>query len=178
MSKRKIAPMSDARVRLRLLTKDDLPMTLAWRNQDTNRRWFFHSDPISPEQHAAWFARYAQSDDDFVFIIEAAHQLKKPIGQLAVYNINWTALRGEFGRLMIGERDAVGHGLAGAATRLAIELTCTVLHLKQIYLAVYANNAPALHIYRACGFVEDAHEDKVIHMHLDLTSFARNIEGS
>ena len=58
------------RIRLRLLEEQDLPQTLAWRNQDHIRRWFFSSERLTPEQHAGWFARYRQRDDDFVFIIE------------------------------------------------------------------------------------------------------------
>ena len=72
MQKRHIPPLQAGRVRLRLLEEQDLPRTLAWRNQDHIRRWFFSSERLTPEQHAAWFARYRQRDDDFVFIIEEA----------------------------------------------------------------------------------------------------------
>ena len=54
MPKRIIAPLVNGRVRLRLLEEADLPMTLAWRNQDHIRKWFFHSDVITPEQHRRW----------------------------------------------------------------------------------------------------------------------------
>ena len=72
MGKRHIPPLEAGRIRLRLLEEQDLPRTLAWRNQDHIRRWFFSSEPLTPEQHAGWFARYQQRDDDFVFIIEEA----------------------------------------------------------------------------------------------------------
>jgi len=50
-------------------------MTRAWRNQDHIRKWFFHSDPITTEQHLAWWQRYQDRDDDFVFIIEETETL-------------------------------------------------------------------------------------------------------
>ena len=70
MGKRHLPPLQAGRVRLRLLEEQDLPRTLAWRNQDHIRRWFFFSERLTLEQHAGWFARYQQRDDDFVFIIE------------------------------------------------------------------------------------------------------------
>ncbi len=71
MAKRLIPPIVGERVRLRLLEEADLPRTLAWRNQDHIRRWFVHSDVISPEQHRRWFGAYRERDDDFVFVVEA-----------------------------------------------------------------------------------------------------------
>ncbi|MGO9108310.1 MAG: GNAT family N-acetyltransferase [Thermoguttaceae bacterium] len=74
MGKRHITPLQTGRIRLRLLEEQDLPQTLAWRNQDHVRCWFFFSERLTLEQHAAWFARYRQRDDDFVFIIEEAER--------------------------------------------------------------------------------------------------------
>ena len=142
-----IAARSPAPVGLRLLEERDLPRTLAWRNQDHIRRWFFSGERLTAEQHARWFARYRQRDDDFVFIIEEIqgsrqtpsavrqkppaseknlrpgpqgerHTTRKrvpgacyyvrPVGQAAIYNIDWLRGTAEFGRLMIGEADAAG----------------------------------------------------------------------
>lgn len=168
MSKRTVDPISNERVGLRLLTAADLPMTLAWRNQDDIRRWFFYSAIIQPEQHAAWFERYAQRDDDFVFIIEERQSLHRPVGQLAVYNVDWSTRRAEYGRLIIGDAEARGRGLARDATQLAIELSHSTLHLQQLYMEVYADNMASIRTCVACGFVEDSRQDGIIHMHRDL----------
>ena len=87
MAKRQIGPIAGQRVRLRLLAETDLPMTLAWRNQDHVRKWFVHSDVIPWEQHQRWCAHYFQRDDDFIFIIEETQNFHKPVGQISVYNI-------------------------------------------------------------------------------------------
>src|SRR5262245_27558728 len=89
VSKRSIAPLVNGRVRLRLLEEEDLPLTLVWRNQDENRQWFFSSDIIAPEQHRRWFDQYRDRDDDFVFVIEEIDTLKRPVGQLSLYRIEW-----------------------------------------------------------------------------------------
>ncbi len=139
MHKRHIPPLQSGRVRLRLLEERDLPQTLAWRNQDHIRRWFFTSEQLTPEQHRGWFARYQQRDDDFVFIIEeaghphAGDQLR-PIGQAAIYHVDWVGGTAEFGRLMIGAADAAGRGLAREATDALVALALEQLGLQEVYL--------------------------------------------
>lgn len=161
MSKRALLPFESEKVRLRLLREDDLPLTLLWRNQDHIRRWFVHSDIITPEQHAGWFRQYQERDDDFVFIIEERATGNRPVGQVSIYHIDWAAGRAEFGRLMIGEPDASGKGLAFAATRAALQIAIERLALQEIYLEVYASNNRAIAIYEGAGF-------KVAHQTADM----------
>lgn len=152
MAKRTIAPIVGRRIRLRLLEAHDLPTTLAWRNQDHIRKWFFHSDLIDPHQHQAWFARYQERDDDFVFIIEDVGGTRRPIGQVALYNLDWVARRGEFGRLMIGERSAEGKGLAKEVTLLLVDEALTRWGLAEVFLEVKDENQRAITLYQSCGF--------------------------
>src|SRR5262249_15184568 len=121
MAKRAMSIVAGQRVRLRLLTEADLPMTLAWRNQDHIRKWFLNSNLITPEEHRGWFSKYLARDDDFVFVIEEQQVLRKPVGQVSLYRIEWQLGRAEYGRLLIGEPDAAGRGLAREATAGVIE---------------------------------------------------------
>jgi diamine N-acetyltransferase len=151
-------------VRLRLLRKDDLPLTLRWRNQDHIRRWFFFSDLITPEQHASWFEQYREHDDDFVFIIEDIQAGNRPVGQVALYHIEWAQRRAEFGRLMIGEASAAGKGLAFAATQLALRIAFQDLALQELFLEVFADNQRAIAIYTGAGFRAKEQRGDVIEM--------------
>lgn len=153
MPKRTMPVLERESVRLRPLILADLPLTLAWRNQDTVRPWFFYSEIIQPEQHRAWFNSYYERDDDFVFVIEETSTLQSPVGQVAIYHVDWEQQRAEFGRLMIGDSRARGLGLAKGATVLALEFAERYLGMREIYLSVYESNAAALSIYRSCGFV-------------------------
>ena len=153
MAKRHIPPLVHGRVRLRQLAEVDLPMTLAWRNQDHIRKWFFDSDVITSDQHRRWFERYREKDDDFVFIIEETETLRRPVGQLALYNIDWPARRGEFGRLMIGDAEARGLRLATLATSCLATAATDEWGLSEVHLEVLPGNQAALAVYRACGFV-------------------------
>jgi RimJ/RimL family protein N-acetyltransferase len=161
MPKRSLPAFENERVRLRLLCSDDLPLTLRWRNQDHIRRWFFFSDLIAPEQHAHWFEQYQERDDDFVFIIEDIQAGGQPVGQVALYHIDWGEKRAEFGRLMIGEASAAGKGLAFAATQLVLKVAFQDLALRETYLEVYADNVRAITIYEAMGFQTIAQREDI-----------------
>ena len=152
MPKPHIEPLLSGRIRLRLLDEADLPMTLAWRNQDHIREWFFHADVITPEQHAAWFSGYRDRDDDFVFVIEETESLKRPVGQVALCRVDTTDGRAEFGRLLIGEAEASGRGLAREATACLVAEGFSRWGLREIYLEVKDDNTPAIAVYESCAF--------------------------
>ncbi len=170
MPKREIAPLVSGRVRLRLIEEADLPMTLAWRNQDHIRKWFFYSDVITPDQHRRWFEQYRHRDDDFVFMIEDLDTLMRPVGQVSLYNIDWAGRRGEFGRLLIGDDAATGMGIAMAATRLLLDEARSVWGLAEVDLEVLQSNAPALAIYRRYGFIETGRKGDTITMGVRATT--------
>jgi RimJ/RimL family protein N-acetyltransferase len=152
MPKRSIDPLVRGRVRLRMLEEADLPTTRAWRNQEHIRQWFFSDDVISADQHRRWYDSYKARDDDFVFIIEETETLKRPVGQVALYHIDRTAGRAEFGRLMIGDREAEGLGLAKTATSCLVDQALGAWDLREIWLECLTTNARALGVYAACGF--------------------------
>jgi len=152
MGKSKIPPIEEGRVRLRLIEKADLPMTLKWRNKDHIRRWFINSEIILANVHNAWYKQYLERDNDFVFIIETRDDALRPVGQISVYNIDWSTRRAEFGRLIIGEDDARGRQLAQLATKLLLKISFNQFSLKEVYLEVYRENAPAIAVYQKCGF--------------------------
>ena len=159
MTKPYLQPVSRGRVRLRLLEAADLPLTLAWRNQARVRTWFINSDEITAEQHQLWFRKYLERDDDFVFIIEETSDLQKPIGQLALYHVDRNARRAEFGRLMIGEPDALRRGLAAEATAFAIDLVFQTLQLSEAECFIKTDNVGSLKVMMAAGFNEVSEED-------------------
>jgi UDP-4-amino-4,6-dideoxy-N-acetyl-beta-L-altrosamine N-acetyltransferase len=161
MTKRSIPPLGNTSVCLRLLTKADLPQTLEWRNLDHIRIWFFHSDIISLENHLAWFEKYKEKDDDFVFIIIDT-QTNHAVGQIALYHIDWKQKRAEYGRLIIGAPEARGKGFAKIATRLLVAYAFENLGLEEIYLEVLEGNLAARKVYEQCGFTITHHEKNVI----------------
>ena len=164
MAKREVPAIVDGPVRLRLIEPGDLPMTRSWRNQDQIRKWFLTTDPISPEQHDAWFAQYRGRDDDFVFVIEETDALRRPVGQVSVYAIEWDQKRAKFGRLMIGDEAARGKGLAKRAVNALIRHAEQVFGLEELRLEVLIDNQPAIAIYEDCGFTVRQRDDRELLM--------------
>jgi len=161
MEKRRIPPIEEGRIRLRLIEETDLPMTLKWRNQDHIRKWFINPEIISTEQHWEWFQKYLERNDDYLFIIEETRDLQQPIGQISIYNIDWEQRYGEYGRLLIGEPKARSKGIAKEATRLLLAYAFGQLRFEEIHLVVFDNNEPAIHIYQDIGFCELSQMDRL-----------------
>jgi diamine N-acetyltransferase len=159
-----ITPLEHGRVRLRLLEEGDLPLTLSWRNDDDNRRWFFTTDPIALDVHRRWFAQYRDRDDDFVFVIEETETLKRPVGQLSLYRIEWNTGRAEFGRLLIGDPEAKGLGLAQLATACLTDEALDRWGLRELRCECRTINTRAIAVCAACGFVAQEPVDGVTPM--------------
>ena len=164
ITKSTLPVIESERLLLRPLTREDLPMTLAWRNQGDIRRWFFHSDVISLDQHRGWFESYLGKEDDFTFVIEEKGPSSRPIGQVALYHIDWQAMSAEFGRLMIGDLSARGRGYAKEATGVLVEYAVKHLQLSEVYLELYEHNSDAAALYLACGFIETGRRNGIIQM--------------
>ena len=146
--------LESPRLRLRPLAEADLPLTRAWRNRDDVRRWFRDAEPIGDEQHRAWWGAYRERPDDFVFVIEEKlPEGARPVGMVSLYRVDVRPREAEFGRFLIGEPEAAGRGLAAEATRLLVDWAFGELALERIVLEVRADNARALVLYRASGFV-------------------------
>jgi RimJ/RimL family protein N-acetyltransferase len=166
MTKRHIPALQSNQVRLRLLSEADISMTRLWRNQDHIRKWFFCSDLITPEQQCAWYEQYKDRDDDFVFIIEDVNASRRPVGQVALYHIDWNKREAEYGRLMIGEPDATGKGFARTATHLVLQIAFVHLRLELVYLEFIANNSKAFGMYQSVGFHITQTRENVYHMEI------------
>jgi RimJ/RimL family protein N-acetyltransferase len=164
MPKRVLAPFENETVILRPLETSDLPLTLTWRNQDEVRKWFVHSDILSVEQHYGWYENYKDLDNDFVFVIVAKDLGNLPVGQIALYRIDWDLAVAEYGRVMIGEQQAKGKGYASQATKLLLDHGFNSFKLKEITLIVRDDNVTAIALYKSRGFVEKARADGFITM--------------
>lgn len=157
MGKRRVEPIDAERVRLRLLERADLPTTLAWRNQDHVRRCFFDDRRLSWDDHVAWFNQYERRDDDFVFVVEPAGLAElasapnRPIGQVALYGIDWQQDAGECGRLILADEDR-SKGLATEATIALLRAAFAVWGLRRVVANIRADNGPSLRLFARCGF--------------------------
>ena len=140
-------------VRLRALSADDGPLVIAWRTRPEVAREMFQPPPTSEAEHRSWFAAAAARGDRFDFVIEWGSP-PRPVGTVGLSEINRSQGTAEFG-ILIGEKDARGRGIARQASRLLLGYGFNTLDVARIYLHVFADNAPAIALYRALGFREE-----------------------
>lgn len=158
--KRPIAPFGNENVRLVLIKEENLNTTLAWRNRDEARIWFKTSNVLSFEQHYAWFKRYQEKDDDFLFIVTVKG---KPVGQASVYGIDWQTGRAEVGRFLVAPEES-GNGYIGKACSELVRFCENSLGLTYLFLEVMENNDKAMRIYKRNGFIEESRKNGLIRM--------------
>jgi RimJ/RimL family protein N-acetyltransferase len=143
------APVVDGDATLRMLAAGDLAATMEWRNHPESRVWFHTTQELSAEQHAEWFRRYLERDDDYVMILEVDGA---PVAQVALYDV----LDGsaEFGRLLV-DPAARGRGISHRAIALCLRFGVDVLGLHELHLEVKPDNVRAIAAYEAAGFRAD-----------------------
>lgn len=162
-------PILSKRLTLRPLQRVDLLTTLAWRNKERVRIGFFTSRPLTSAEHQQWFSEYLDRADDFVFVIVESGS-NRPIGQAALYHIDPALGVAEFGRLMIGEDDALRQGFAREATQALIEYAFEVLRLTSVHLEVRPENERAIRLYESLGFKAVVNSQDRIEMEIKTPS--------
>jgi len=139
-------------VALRPVGPDDRDRILAWRNDPAVAAQMYSDHLITPEEHAAWFARFLSDPDRAGRIIEADG---KAVGFLSLAGIRSPERRAEWA-WYIGEASARGLGVGRAAQALALEEAFGPMGLREVWSQVLADNAAALKSQRAAGFVDEA----------------------
>ncbi|MEE1888740.1 GNAT family N-acetyltransferase [Pseudomonas carassii] len=163
--KRQVSPFGDGVVELRLLEERDLHTTLSWRNRDEARVWFKTSAPLTMDQHAGWFSKYQQKNDDFLFVVESGGM---PVGQASVYAIDWEKRSAEVGRFLVAPEGS-GKGFIGRACAELVTFSRDVLGLGYIFLEVLESNERAIRLYLQNGFSEEGRSDGLIRMGQSLS---------
>ena len=147
---------------LRRLARNDLHMTLAWRNKEENRRWFKTAAPLTFEEHCNWFDRNCLRDDDIVFVVERASD-NVPVGQVSIYNIDIATRSAEVGRFITAP-EFKRQGYMRMACGLLIDYGFHERALDTLRLEVFADNRIALDLYAALGFVNNGIENGLVQM--------------
>ena len=147
-----LPPIAGDGITLRLLTADDLSLTLSWRNRDEIRRWFKHNDMLTIDQHQKWFDKHQSDNDAYMFIVERSEG-GAPVGQVSIYNIDCEAGEAEVGRFIAAPGES-GKGLIRAAILTLVDFGFRELALKRVFLEVYRGNLRAIRLYESVGFNE------------------------
>lgn len=143
------------RVRLRGITRDDLPRLWEFNN-DLAVELAGGGDPPFSQSLARLQAEYDQDAskggrDSTRFVIEVDG---KCVGTCALFNANTTDQTCELG-IGIGDKDYWGQGYGRDGVRVLLRYAFRYLNYRKVWLRVHAKNERAIRTYRACGFREE-----------------------
>lgn len=147
--------LEGSKLRLRAMTRDDLPL-LCQFNNDVEVELAGGGDPPLPQSLARLEAEFdsqvgSGGRDGTGFAIEADGKL---IGQCALFNFNHVARTAELG-ITIGDKAYWGRGYGTEAIRLLLDYGFRHHNLHRVFLSVNGTNARAIGAYQRCGFVEE-----------------------
>ena len=136
---------------LRPLEGRHLQRTLAWANDPEFARLLDRPRPINPDEHARWFATLADRRDTLFFAIECGADACH-IGNVWLADIDRRHRKAEV-RVIIGERERLGHGVGSRALDLMARHAFDTMGLHRVYAYVLAFNARACRAFEKAGFI-------------------------
>jgi diamine N-acetyltransferase len=145
------------KVALGPMHRDLLPLIMRWSNDLAARRNIGAILPQTLEQRIAQYERDIVDEDSVDFavyeraILPGGHP--RPIGTVALFDINHRNGRAEFG-IIIGDAADRGKGYGTEATRLMLDYAFTALGLCNVALTVAAWNIAGQRAYAKAGFRE------------------------
>lgn len=145
--------MQGDRVLLRPMEKTDADDVVRMRSAPEVLAQLFSDEPPTRESHLRWFEQMQIQGIRQEFMI-VERETGRSIGTVGLNHIDPNHRRAEFGILM-GDEEARGKGLAFEASRLLLDYAFNKLGLYRLYLHVFPDNEPALHLYRKIGFVQE-----------------------
>jgi len=146
------------RVRLRSISRDDLPRLCEFNN-DLAVELAGGGDPPYPQSLARLQAEFDQEAakggrDSTKFAIEVDG---KCIGACGLFNMNATARTCELG-IGIGDKEYWGRGYGRECIGLLLTYAFKYLNYRKVWLRVNAANERGIRAYRACGYLEEGRQ--------------------
>jgi RimJ/RimL family protein N-acetyltransferase len=132
------------------LRRDLLTTYQRWMNDlAVTRTLGAPSRPMTSEREQSWLDGALLSTEPH-FTIYTLNDLR-PIGNTSLFDINSEFATCFFG-ILIGERDAWGHGYGTETTRLMLHYAFDVLGFRNVTLTVHADNLRGIRAYERAGF--------------------------
>ena len=141
------------RIRLRLLSQEDLKDRVEWINDEENIQTLLFDWPTSYEKTLKWYngVIFDPAKLHFSIVDRETGELVGMTGLLNIDRINHHAQL----YITIGNRKYRGQRLPDEVIPLVLEYGFTELELKKIYLYTLPNNERGRHVYERNGFRQD-----------------------
>lgn len=139
------------KLRLRAIEHSDLPLLVQWRNDPEIYNNFYEHEPLSLAMQQKWFEKYLQRSDEKFWIVETIDELR-PIGTIALVDIDLRNRKAEIGRVLVASKEDRKNGFGRELLHLASRYSFNHLNLNRIYLEVFSDNVAAVEFYKKFGF--------------------------
>jgi UDP-4-amino-4,6-dideoxy-N-acetyl-beta-L-altrosamine N-acetyltransferase len=131
---------------IRMMTKEDLPTVLAWRNHPDVRRFMFTQHEIGLEEHRNWFAKASLDTNRRLLIVEEA---KQPIGYVQFSQVTDGGIA-DWGFYV---RPDAPKGTGRKLGAMALNHAFGPLKLHKVCGQAIAGNQPSIAFHQRLGFV-------------------------
>ncbi len=140
------------RVRLRAVEPGDLE--LMYRVENDARLWMHGNASVPYSRYA--LRRYIEESTCDIYTDKSLRLVAttldgEPLGFMDLQNFDPRNRRAEVGVLILPEHQGRGYG--SEALKLVLDYALAHLHLHQVYAIVAAENAAAMHLFRAAKFM-------------------------
>jgi diamine N-acetyltransferase len=139
-------------MRIRPLERKDLPNIHALDNHHQTMSFWFKEPYESLDELTSLYDKHIHDDTERRFVIDMNGEFA---GIVELVNINFLHRTTEI-QIIIAPSFR-GKGLAEEAMLYGIHYAFDILNIHKVYLYVDVENAPAVHIYKKLGFVEEGH---------------------
>jgi RimJ/RimL family protein N-acetyltransferase len=152
------------RIRLRAVSREDLPKFVEWLNDPEVIAGLMVRIPFSLEDEQQWFdslSKLPQAERPLVIEIQDGETWRM-IGNTSFHAISNIDRAAEFG-IMIGDKSVWNQGYGREATWLMLQHGFENLNLHRIYLRVYESNPRAIRAYEKAGYVREGRMRQAIY---------------
>ena len=131
-------------------TKEDLPLMINWRNNETVKKYLLDPEYLTLENYQAW-SQNTEPRLDLMLQLKAEQQL---IGVASLSQIDHQHQKAEY-QIIIGEPEYWGNGYAYEASTAVFEYAFAELNLNRIYLKLLLGQQRAVALFEKLGFQEE-----------------------
>lgn len=131
--------------RLRPITDSDAALVVELRSNPALNS-FLHASSSRVEDQIAWLESYYKREGDYYFVIESCSNGFRE-GVIALYDIDFSARRGEWGRWILRHSSLAAVESAYLIYRTAFEL----LELDMVYCRTVVDNDKVVSFHDSCG---------------------------
>jgi UDP-4-amino-4,6-dideoxy-N-acetyl-beta-L-altrosamine N-acetyltransferase len=132
-----------------------------WRNDPDVYGCFYEHEPLSLAMQHRWYEAFLQRADEKYWLAETLAEAQ-PVGTIALVHLDRRNRRAELGRVLIAPDSLRQGGIGTELCELALDYAFGHLDLNRVYLDVFADNAPAIALYKKLGF----HEEGLLRQHV------------